>query len=200
MTVRAEADGKCMAASIGQHLAGQPVTGLHRPFTVHIGSLREGEVDLFMPEASPTPRTHPRVDDPALAGMALPSLGDPAAAAEAGRCLHCDCRKAEACGLRQWSEALHAHAGRFRGIERRTFQQQADHPQVLFESGKCIDCGLCIQVAQKHREGLGLSFVGRGFDVRVAVPFGRPLAEALTQAARECVEVCPTGALAFRDS
>ena len=199
MTVRAEADGKCMAASIDQFLAGRPVTGHHRPFTVHIGSLQEGEIDLFLREASPAPRTHPRVDDPAFAGMCLPSLDAAAAVAETARCLHCDCRKADACRLRDHSQALHAHAGRFRSPHRRTFEQQADHPEVLYESGKCIACGLCIQIAQKHREPLGLTFIGRGFDIRVAVPFGRGLREALTTAARECVEACPTGALAMRD-
>jgi ferredoxin len=36
--------------------------------------------------------------------------------------------------------------------------------------------------------------------VRVAVPFGRPLAEGLRACARACVEACPTGALALRDA
>ncbi|MGD2110864.1 MAG: hypothetical protein PVI86_15910, partial [Phycisphaerae bacterium] len=48
-------------------------------------------------------------------------------------------------------------------------------------------------------EPLGLTFVGRGFDVRVGVPFDRTVAEALTHTARECVDACPTGALAFKD-
>jgi ferredoxin len=200
MAVRAEAGGKAMAASIDQLLSGLPVIGPHRPFTVHIGSLLEGEIDLFMPEASPAPRTCPRVDDPAHAGAALPSLSAAAAVAEAKRCLHCDCRKADGCKLRTHSQAAHVHGGRFRSGHRRTFAQLAYHPRVIYESGKCIACGLCIAIAQKWQEPLGLTFVGRGFDVRVAVPFGKGLAEALQKAADECVAACPTGALALRDS
>jgi ferredoxin len=226
MAVRAEAGGKAMAASIDQLLSGRPVTGPHRPFTVHIGSLQEGEIDLFMPEASPAPRTCPRVDDPAHAGAALPrgegilplrpegvspslsvasaptalpSLDAVIALVEASRCLHCDCRKADNCKLRDHSQAYQAHGARFRSGHRRTFAQLADHPRVIYESGKCIACGLCIAITQKWQEPLGLTFVGRGFDVRVAVPFGKGLAEALQKAADECVAACPTGALAFRD-
>jgi len=70
---------------------------------------------------------------------------------------------------------------------------------VIYEPGKCIDCGLCIQVATEAGEELGLTFVGRGFDVRVAVPFEHSMAEGLKVTARRCVEACPTGALAFKD-
>jgi ferredoxin len=199
MAVRAEAGGKGMAASIDQLLSGRPVTGLHRPFTVHIGSLQEGEIDLFMPGASPAPRTCPRIDDAAHAGAAPPSLTAEAAVTEASRCLHCDCRKADNCKLRDHSQAYQAHGARFRSGHRRTFAQLADHPRVIYESGKCIACGLCIAIAQKWQEPLGLTFIGRGFDVRVAVPFGKGLAEALQKAADECVAACPTGALALRD-
>jgi NADH dehydrogenase/NADH:ubiquinone oxidoreductase subunit G len=39
--------------------------------------------------------------------------------------------------------------------------------------------------------------VGRGFDVRVAVPFEYSMDQALEHAAAKCAEACPTGALAF---
>lgn len=75
----------------------------------------------------------------------------------------------------------------------------SDHPVVVYEPGKCIDCGLCIQIAAQAGEQLGLTFVGRGFDVRMKVPFEKSLAEGLKVSGAKCVEVCPTGALAFKD-
>ena len=77
--------------------------------------------------------------------------------------------------------------------------QQTQHPDVIYEPGKCIDFGICIETASKAGETLGLAFVGRGFDVRVAVPFEATLAEGLREAAAQCVAACPTGALAFKD-
>jgi NADH dehydrogenase/NADH:ubiquinone oxidoreductase subunit G len=55
-----------------------------------------------------------------------------------------------------------------------------------------------VRIAAEAGERLGLSIVGRGFDVTVAVPFDRPLSEGLREAARRCAEACPTGAIALR--
>ena len=49
---------------------------------------------------------------------------------------------------------------------------------AVYEPGKCIMCGACVKVAAEAGEDLGLSFIGRGFQVTVAGPFGRPMAEA----------------------
>jgi NADH dehydrogenase/NADH:ubiquinone oxidoreductase subunit G len=54
-----------------------------------------------------------------------------------------------------------------------------------------------VRIAEEAREPHGLAFVGRGFDVRLAAPFDRPIAEGLGKAAAACVKACPTGALAF---
>ena len=106
--------------------------------------------------------------------------------------------QADDCKLRQHAQQLQARASRYKG-ERRAFVQRIEHPQVIYEPGKCIDCGLCIQIAAASAEQFGLSFVGRGFDVRVEVPFGRSIAEGLNRCAAQCVAACPTGALATRD-
>ena len=192
MAVRAVADGKGAAESIHQYVTGREVTGPPRPFTVHIGKLRDGEMELFLSEAAADGRVAP-------AGGEAAGFTAGEAEAESRRCLHCDCRRAGDCRLRDHAAACAADASRYRD-ERRSFVQHRQHAQVVFEPGKCIDCGLCVQITAKAGERLGLAFIGRGFAVRVAVPFDHTLAEGLQKVAAECVAACPTGALAFRDA
>jgi len=187
LTVRSVADGKEAAVSIGQYLSGQTVTGVNKPFNIHIGKLKDGEIEKLLVFASKAPRVIPSHKDGGLT--------DIQAREESARCLHCDCRKAESCKLRQYAQHYEAKSSRYKA-ERRSFVANFQHPDVIYEPGKCINCGLCIQIAEKAGEKLGLAFVGRGFDVRVAVPFDHSIADALKHAASQCVAACPTGALA----
>jgi ferredoxin len=190
LTVRAVADGKEAAVSINQYLSGQRVIGATKPFNTHIGKLNDNEIERFMAGVNKTPRVKPSKKDYGFTNEQ--------AIEEATRCLHCDCQKAENCKLRQYAGQYQARPNRYKG-ERRLFVQELQHPDIVYEPGKCIDCGLCIQIASDSGERLGLTFIGRGFDVRVAVPFDRSIADALKHTAKRCVEVCPTGALAFKD-
>jgi NADH dehydrogenase/NADH:ubiquinone oxidoreductase subunit G len=57
---------------------------------------------------------------------------------------------------------------------------------------------LCVEISGRE-ESLGLTYIGRGFDVRISVPFNETIAEALKNTAAACVNACPTGAMAFKD-
>jgi ferredoxin len=188
--IRSVADGKEAAIAIDQFLRGLPPTGRVEPFSTKIGRMHGDELTRFASTASQSPRREP---DAGLPGGFSVAAG----AEQASRCLHCDCRGVASCKLRKYSAQYNAHPRRFK-TDRRAFQQDAQHAEVIYEPGKCIDCGLCIQIAAAAGEPLGLTFVGRGFDVRVAVPLDRSLADALTKAAAECVAACPTAALAWK--
>jgi ferredoxin len=190
LTVRAVADGKEAAVSIGQYLSRQDVTGPVKQFNTRIGKLRDGEVEKFLECSDKAGRVQPAGEDGAFTAEQ--------ARKESARCLHCDCRKADVCRLKKYAQEYGAKSGRYRS-ERRVFTQEQQHQDIIYEAGKCIDCGLCIQTAARAGEELGLTFVGRGFDVRVAVPFDRSIAEALRNSAKECVKNCPTGALALKE-
>jgi NADH dehydrogenase/NADH:ubiquinone oxidoreductase subunit G len=56
-----------------------------------------------------------------------------------------------------------------------------------------------VQVTEKAGEKLGLTFLGRGFGAQIGIPFNEPLDRALEKAATECIDACPTGALAHRN-
>jgi ferredoxin len=189
LVVRSAADGKEAAASIHHFLsAGAPgVPG--KPFSSRIGKLSPDELTTFIASGSLLPLRQPE---------SKPSGYTPALAVEqAGRCLHCDCRALSTCRLKRYAEMLGADPNRYKG-ERAVLIQNLQHSDVIYEPGKCINCGLCIEIAAEAGEPLGLTFIGRGFDVRVGVPFDRSMQEALGRVARQCVEACPTAALAFR--
>ncbi|MFC1652967.1 2Fe-2S iron-sulfur cluster-binding protein [Planctomycetota bacterium] len=188
MVIRALADGKEAAVAIEQYLRGLPVIGAVRPFNSRMGKLEKPALDMLAGPACAGGRMEP-------AGIGA-GFVDAQARFEAQRCLHCDCRKPDTCKLRIHAQAYGAKDTRYRGA-RRLFNMQTGHHDLIYESGKCIDCGLCIRITEQQGEKLGLTFIGRGFDVKVAVPFNRSIEEALTQTAREVVAACPTGALAF---
>lgn len=186
LAVRAVADGKEAAESILQFLTAGKTSGPKARFNSRMGKLSDDDMARFAAEADPAARVMP-------ADMQIGFSTDEAIA-ESRRCLHCDCRKADACRLRILGESHGASIAAY-DSPKRPFERDLSHPEIIFESGKCIDCGLCIQTARKHLEPLGLAFVGRGFNVRVRVPFGKSIAEGLHSAARECAANCPTGAI-----
>lgn len=188
--VHAAAAGKVAAICIDQYLRGGPVVGRRKLGALGIARPAAEELAGLAAEAGSASRAIP-------SGAAAAGLTDEQAQAEAQRCLHCDCRKVESCKLRKYAEAYGADGRRYRG-EHRQVVRPSGHPDIIYEPGKCILCGLCLQVTHQLGEPLGLTYVGRGFDAVVGVPFEESLAAALTIAGRRCVEVCPTGALAWR--
>ena len=99
--------------------------------------------------------------------------------------------------MRDYAIDYGASTNKYAG-ERREFTWDCSHAEVIYEPGKCIDCGICIQIAEASRESLGLTFIGRGFTVRVAVPFTETLAQGLRKVAADCIAACPTGALSAK--
>lgn len=186
--VRAMAEGRAAAECVHRFLRGQPPRRPEKPFSSIMGRLEPGELREFLRTAS---QQH------SVAPCARCSAINPGEAmTEAARCLHCDCRSSGNCLLQHYAQVYGADASRFRS-ERRPFNQQLQPGGIIFEPGKCILCGICVKLAEMAAEPLGLAFIGRGFDVRVAGPFDRSIEEGLGAVAEECVRHCPTGALAF---
>jgi len=188
LCIRAVADGKEAAFSILSYLLVLDAA-VPRRYNHRLGRLENEEIELFSKLASAGGRIEPKSPQAGLTGSQVQS--------EAARCLHCDCRKSDDCQLRNLATEFDARQKTWAGQKKR-FRQITDHKQIIFEPGKCIKCGLCVQVAQKAGETIGLAFQGRGFGMDIAVPLEKTFAEGLTAAWQQCVEVCPTGALASR--
>ncbi len=192
MSVRSAGDGRAVTESIKQYLEGVPVRGFPRPYSSHLGKLLENEIERFVACA---PSQDERVDP--AAGFDDGYTPDEAHE-EARRCMHCDCRKSGSCQLQDAADIVGANPKLHRGI-RPTFIQYESHPRLVFEPGKCIKAGHCIRIAAEANEELGFAFIGRGYNVKVGVPFEMPLTDAIKDVVGEVIAACPTGALAYRD-
>jgi len=201
LAVRAVAAGRMAAASIHQYLSDEPVTGEPVNTAVAMRPIDDSERAAIFRGIEKAPRA--RLPELPLEGRLTTfdevegRLSAADAVREARRCMTCGCRKANCCAIRSLATEYGADLARFAGARRR-FSEDDSHPEIVYEPGKCISCDACVRIAAADGEGLGLTMIGRGFDVRVAPPFGRPLSEALTVAARRCAESCPTGALSLR--
>jgi hypothetical protein len=188
LAVRSLADGKKAATSILQYLKGEPVTGVARSFNSRMGKVIPEELAEFKDSINNKDRI--KIDSHNV-------ISKGQAAHESLYCLRCDCRKKEGCKLRLYAEEYGALEGKYKG-KRRAFKRIDEHHDLVYEPGKCINCGICVRITEQQREKLGLTFIGRGFDVKVAVPFDKSLTEGLSKTADEVVNACPTGALAIK--
>jgi hypothetical protein len=190
MAIRALGQGKEAAFSVDQFLQGLEVTGEKFLFNSRFGKLLEAEFSEYLKESTAGDRLEPAVK---ADGFTKEQVME-----EAARCLHCDCRDMHSCRLRTYSDEYGADQRRFRSGERSLCVKHDQHDLVIHEPSKCIKCGICVRLTEKHREKFGFTFIGRGFDVIVGIPFNESLGKGLEKAAREVAEKCPTGAISMK--
>lgn len=190
IAVRALADGRRVARAVDRWLTQGHVMGESHRYAHQAGHLSEAEVVTLMDTADSAPRREP--------------VGEgftPAEAVEAaGRCLQCDCRRKTDCRLRDLADELGTHPARFKG-RRRSWEVDRTHPALVYEPGKCITCGLCIEVSRRQgmAEDGGLTFWKRGLGIEVRPPWGRDWGQTLPGDPSAYVAACPTGALSNPD-
>ena len=189
--VRSVGHGKEAATCVDQYLSGREVTGHPGMFNSRFGKLRAEEIGEYLKESHPGLRQEPS-GGPA-AGFSPTEMRE-----EAGRCLHCDCRDLNTCKLRIHADRYGAVQRKYKGDEFKPVTKVFVHDTVIYEPQKCIKCGICVRLTERKREQFGFTFIGRGFDVRIGIPFDETLAGEMDETAREIAMACPTGALAIR--
>jgi len=186
LAVRAVADGKEAAQAILRKLLQlDPLRA--RAYNHRLGRLDKPLLDRFLAQGSKAPRWEAENRG---------GLTPPQAAEQAGRCLHCDCGKKNACTLRDLATELGAAQKTYAG-DRSATRAQEQKGRLLYDASKCVKCGLCVQLVR--RNGLAnFAFEGRGFGMRIAAPLNRTLNENSIETVQQYVSLCPTGALTLK--
>lgn len=186
LVVQSVAEGKLAAECIDCFLRGVAPPDRRRAYETRLARLTAGELCDFCDGYPATPR----VDSQELAR----GLTDDAARREAQRCLECDCSALASCLLHHYAAMYECDAQRYRGAGRR-FEGRIVGREVVLELGKCILCGVCVQLAEEAADAAGLTFLGRSMEMHIGPSPGVTLDEALGGAAQACADACPTGAI-----
>jgi ferredoxin len=191
MAVQAVAEGKAVAHFINSKFESGEGKLPPRIFNSKFSKLKSEEIDEYLKESIPDGKLDPADK---LAGFVTED-----AVIEAERCLRCDCRKPVSCKLRIYSEEYGASQSTYQKSDRELVTKKFTHPLIVYESEKCIRCGLCVDIGMVDNEKIGFTHVGRGFDVKIGIPFGRALADSLDESAEKCAFYCPTAAISIKD-
>lgn len=187
LAIRVLGQGKEAAFSVDQYLRQEAVKGEPSIFNSRFGKLQPAEYGEYLKESVEGKRLEPKQ---AGKGLSAEQVME-----EARRCLHCDCRDMHTCSLRIYSDNYGADQKRFRSEERLMCTKHNQHKQIIYEPSKCIKCGICVRITEKYKDDFGLTFIGRGFEVVVGVPFNESIGEGLKEASLEVADACPTGAI-----
>ena len=187
MAVRSVGQGKEVATVIDNYFKTSEIKGYPERFNSKFGRLAESEFIQYKKDSKDAPRQ--KTDQSGFTKEV--------AMIEAKRCMHCDCRNPESCVLRELSDRYHAEQKRFQGEKRFDVEKFIHREGIVYEPSKCIKCGICVRLTRNHQEEFGFTFIGRGFDVKVGVPFNESVQKGLEKTAALVAKACPTGALAM---
>ena len=190
MSVRPIGQGKEVAWSVAQFLSGEEPKGEPRLFNSSFGRLLGEEISEYLKESV----IYDRIGSESIT---VKGFTREEAIAEAKRCLHCDCREIDNCKLRDLSGRYSANQRRYTGNVRKTMTKYFAH-NIVYEPLKCIKCGICVRMTSKYQERYGFSYIGRGFDVVIGVPFNESVEAGLSETAEKVAKACPTGALSVK--
>jgi predicted molibdopterin-dependent oxidoreductase YjgC len=163
-----------------------PVPKSRKPsgrFTSRIGRLEESELKEWLKECNGK-------------GLRSEEITDLySASGEAESCMHCDCRAADNCGLRDLAEELSIKDPRGKLINSPIVKKINYNTGLIFENAKCIKCGLCVRLCEELKEGPALCFINRGFVSIISEPLTEEFNNILMTRSKEVIDICPTGAL-----
>ena len=94
------------------------------------------------------------------------------------------------------AERYGAARGRFAGAHSGHSRQDDTNPFILRDYDLCISCYRCVRVCAEQEGDFAISVKNRGFHTQITVEFDGLLKESACTFCGQCVQTCPTGALA----
>jgi predicted molibdopterin-dependent oxidoreductase YjgC len=156
-------------------------------FSSHIGKLEASELSEWLKECSDKASRSREITD------------NDSAVIESGSCMHCDCRAADDCRLRDLAEDFSIKDPRGKLVNLPIVKKINHNTGLIFENAKCIKCGLCVRICENSTNEPALCFINRGFISIISEPLTEDFNNILKTKSKEVVEICPTGALGFID-
>lgn len=98
--------------------------------------------------------------------------------------------------LRTLADRYGARSGRFAGAKSGTSHPTDANPFILRDYEQCISCYRCVRVCAEQEGDHAISIANRGFHTQITAEFDHHLKESSCTFCGQCVQTCPTGALA----
>ncbi len=157
----------------------------NKRFTSLTGKMTGNELNEWLKECMEENKRFSAISDNESAGR------------EASTCMHCDCRASENCDLRELAEkfALKNPSGKL--VNSEAVKKINRKTNLIFENAKCIKCGLCVRLCEDSTTEPALCFINRGFVTVLSEPLTNGFEDVLCSKTKECIEICPTGALSW---
>jgi predicted molibdopterin-dependent oxidoreductase YjgC len=89
-----------------------------------------------------------------------------------------------------------ANTGRFNGRQSGESFVEDNNPFILRDYDQCISCYRCVRVCAEQEGDYAISVMNRGFDTKITTEFEGLLKGSECTFCGQCVQTCPTGALA----
>jgi len=89
-----------------------------------------------------------------------------------------------------------ARNGRFQGAKSGTSNFKDANPFILRDYEQCISCYRCVRVCAEQEGDYAISVANRGFKTQITTEFDHDLRDSDCTFCGQCVQTCPTGALA----
>ncbi len=89
-----------------------------------------------------------------------------------------------------------ARTDRFAGRKSGKSREDDDNPFILRDYDLCISCYRCVRVCAEQEGDYAISVMNRGFDTKITTEFNGLLKDSACTFCGQCVQTCPTGALA----